>query len=196
DPEAVRRAAQALLAAERPIIHAGQGVLYAEATDELVRLAEFLQIPVMTTLPGKSAFPEHHPLSIGTGSRATTGGVYHFLRRADVVLGLGCSFAISGFAVPIPAGKTLLHATNDPDDINKDHPCRYPLVGDAKLVLTQLLDELRQQAGASGRPVNQALAEEIAAVKQALLAQWLAKLTAGAHPTTPNQAGWGRVATV
>ena len=66
DPEAVRRAAQALLAAERPIIHAGQGVLYAEATAELVRLAEFLQVPVMTTLSGKSAFPEHHPLSVGT----------------------------------------------------------------------------------------------------------------------------------
>ena len=87
DPEGIRRAASALLAAERPIIHAGQGVLYAEATDELVQLAEFLQAPVMTTLSGKSAFPEHHPLSVGTGSRATTGGVYHFLRRADLVLG-------------------------------------------------------------------------------------------------------------
>ena len=104
DPEGIRRAAQALLAAERPIIHAGQGVLYAEATDELVQLAEFLQAPVMTTLSGKSAFPEHHPLSVGTGSRATTGGVYHFLRRADLVCGIGCSFTKSGFAVPIPSG--------------------------------------------------------------------------------------------
>jgi acetolactate synthase I/II/III large subunit len=196
DPEAVRRAAQALLAAERPIIHAGQGVLYAEATDELVRLAEFLQIPVMTTLPGKSAFPEHHPLSVGTGSRATTGGVYHFLRRADVVLGIGCSFAISGFAVPIPARKPLIHATNDPDDINKDHPCQYPLVGDAKLVLVQLLDELRRQAGASGRPVNQALVEEIASVKQAWLAKWLPKLTADEDPINPYRVVWDLMHTV
>src|SRR5262245_11332640 len=196
DPEAVRRAAQALLAAERPIIHAGQGVLYAEAPAELVRLAEFLQIPVMTTLPGKSAFPEQHPLSVGTGSRATTGGVYHYLRRADVVLGIGCSFAISGFAVPIPAGKTLIHATNDPDDINKDHPCRYPLVGDAKLVLAQLLDELRQQAGASGRPVNQALAEEIASVKQAWLSKWLPKLTSDEEPINPYRAVWDLMHTV
>jgi thiamine pyrophosphate-dependent acetolactate synthase large subunit-like protein len=196
DPEAVRRAAQALLAAERPIIHAGQGVLYAEATDELVRLAEFLQVPVMTTLPGKSAFPEQHPLSVGTGSRATTGGVHHFLRRADLVLGVGCSFAKSGFAVPIPGGKTLIHATNDADDINKDHPTACPLVGDARLVLAQLLEELRQQAGASGRPVNQTLRREIREVKDAWLSKWLPKLTSDEEPINPYRVVWDLMHTV
>jgi acetolactate synthase-1/2/3 large subunit len=196
DPEAVRRAAQALLAAERPIIHAGQGVLYAEASAELVRLAEFLQVPAMTTLSGKSAFPEHHPLAVGTGSRATTGGVYHFLRRADLVLGIGCSFAKSGFAVPIPGGKTLIHATNDPDDINKDHPCQYPLVGDAKLVLGQLLEELRQQAGAAGRPVNRALTAEIRSLKDAWLQQWLPKLTSDEEPINPYRVVWDLMHTV
>src|SRR5207253_1601931 len=63
----VAEAAQVLVQARRPIIHAGQGVLYAEATEELVELAELLQVPVMTTLEGKSAFPEDHPLSLGTG---------------------------------------------------------------------------------------------------------------------------------
>ena len=91
------------------------------------------------------------------------------------MLGIGCSFAKSGFAVPIPAGKTLIHATNDADDINKDHPCQYPLVGDAKLVLAQLLDELRQQAGASGRPVNQALTEEIRLSQRGLAATMAAE---------------------
>jgi acetolactate synthase I/II/III large subunit len=196
DPEAVRRAARILLAAEHPIIHAGQGVLYADATGALVQLAEFLQVPVMTTLSGKSAFPEHHPLSVGTGSRATTGGVYHFLRRADVVLGLGCSLAKSGFAVPIPAGKTLIHATNDADDINKDHLCQYPLVGDAKLVLGQLLDELRQQSGASGRPVNRALTEEIRAHKDTWLQQWLPKLTSDEEPINPYRVVWDLMHTV
>jgi thiamine pyrophosphate-dependent acetolactate synthase large subunit-like protein len=196
DPDAVRRAAQALLLAERPIIHAGQGVLYADATQELVQLAEFLQMPVMTTLSGKSAFPEHHPLSVGTGSRATTGGVYHFLRSADLVLGIGCSFAKSGFAAPIPAGKTLIHATNDPDDINKDHLCQYPLVGDAKIVLAQLLEELRHQAGASGRPVNRALTEEIRSVKDAWLQQWLPKLTSDEEPINPYRVVWDLMHTV
>jgi acetolactate synthase-1/2/3 large subunit len=190
DPDLVSRAAQALWAAERPLIHAGQGVLYAEATPELVRLAEFLQAPVMTTLPGKSAFPEQHPLSVGTGSRATTAGVHHFLQRADLVLGIGCSFAKSAFAVPIPAGKTLIHATNDPEDINKDYASAYPLVGDAKLVLTQLLEALQRQTGTQGRPPDQALMEEIRAVKQAWLAQWLPKLTSEEEPINPYRVIW------
>jgi thiamine pyrophosphate-dependent acetolactate synthase large subunit-like protein len=190
DPDLVSRAAQALWAAERPLIHAGQGVLYAEATPELVRLAEFLQAPVMTTLPGKSAFPEQHPLSVGTGSRATTAGVHHFLQRADLVLGIGCSFAKSAFAVPIPGGKTLIHATNDPEDINKDYASAYPLVGDAKLVLTQLLEALQRQTGTQGRPPDQALMEEIRAVKQAWLAQWLPKLTSEEEPINPYRVIW------
>jgi thiamine pyrophosphate-dependent acetolactate synthase large subunit-like protein len=196
DPDAIHQAARALLAAERPIIHAGQGVLYAGATEELVQLAEFLQAPVMTTLSGKSAFPEHHPLSVGTGSRATTAGVHYFLRRADLVCGIGCSFARSAFAVPIPAGKTLVHATNDVDDLNKDYPCRYPLVGDAKLVLTQLLDELRQQAGSARRSTNQALVDEIRTVKASWLQQWLPKLTSDEVPINPYRVIWDLMHTV
>ncbi len=196
DPDAIRRAARALLAAERPIIHAGQGVLYAEATNELVRMAEFLQAPVMTTLSGKSAFPEHHPLSVGTGSRSTTGGVYHFLRRADLVFGIGCSFAKSGFAVPVPSGPVLVHATNDADDINKDAACQHPVVGDARLVLTQLLEELRCQGGAEGRSINQALLEEIRSVKATWMEKWLPKLTSDEVPINPYRVIWDLMHTV
>ena len=89
DPADVSRAAAALLAAERPVIQAGQGVLYAEATDELVELAEFLQAPVMTTLPGKSAFPENHPLALGAGGPATTAMVNKYLHGADTDLRRG-----------------------------------------------------------------------------------------------------------
>jgi thiamine pyrophosphate-dependent acetolactate synthase large subunit-like protein len=196
DPADVRRAAQALLTAEQPIIHAGQGVLYAEATPELLRLAEFLQAPVMTTLSGKSAFPEQHPLSVGTGSRATTAGVHHFLRRADLVFGIGCSFARSAFAVPIPGGKILVHATNDPDDLNKDYPSQFPLIGDAKLVLEQLLEELQRQTGRQGRPTNQALQDNIRQVKEAWLQQWLPKLTADETPINPYRLIWDVLHTV
>jgi acetolactate synthase-1/2/3 large subunit len=190
DPEAVQRAVRALVAAQRPILHAGQGVLYAEAADELVRLAEFLQAPVMTTLSGKSAFPENHPLSVGTGASSTTAGVHHFLSRADLVFGIGCSFARSAFAVPIPPGKRLIHLTNDADDLNKDYPCAYPLLGDAKLVLAQVLEELQRQVGAQGRPRNQALVEEIRAVKEAWLRQWLPKLTSDEVPINPYRVVW------
>src|SRR5262245_49501753 len=67
DPADVREAVRMLLKAKRPVFHVGQGVLWAEACEELRQLAEFVQAPVMTTLPGKSAMPEDHPLSIGTG---------------------------------------------------------------------------------------------------------------------------------
>jgi acetolactate synthase-1/2/3 large subunit len=195
DPEAVRRAAQALLAAQRPIIHAGQGVLYAEATDELVQVAEFLQAPVMTTLPGKSAFPETHPLAVGAGGPSTTLGVHRFLSRADLVFGVGCSFTLSNFAVPIPAGKTIVHTTNDEDAIHKDYKCDYPIPGDAQLVLRQLLEELTRQAG-TPRAVDQALHHEIAATKAKWLAQWMPKLTATDAPINPYRVVWDLMHTV
>ena len=196
DPEAICRAARALLAAERPIIHAGQGVLYAEATEELVRVAEFLQAPVMTTLPGKSAFPENHPLSIGAGASSTTGGVHHYLTRADLVFGIGCSFTKSSFATPIPAGKTLVHATVDDDDINKDYKCQYPVVGDAKLVLGQFLEELKRQTGAETRPADQDLQKEIGRIKQEWLDRWMPKLTSDEVPLNPYRIIWDLMHTV
>ena len=145
DPAAITRGVRALLSARYPVIHAGQGVLYAEATDELLELAEFLQIPVMTTLEGKSAFPENHPLSLGVGGSSQTGPVHRFLTNADVVFGVGVSFTKSGFTVPMPAGKTLIHLTNGEGDVNKDYRTDYPILGEAKLALRQFIDELKAQ---------------------------------------------------
>ncbi len=119
DPEAVQRAARALLAAQQPIIHAGQGVLYAEATDELVQVAEFLQVPVMTTLSGKSAFPETHPLAVGASGPSTTLGVHRFLSRADLVFGVGCSFTQSFFACLFHRARRSC-TTNDEDAISHE----------------------------------------------------------------------------
>lgn len=135
DPLAVRGAVQTLREARRPLLHAGQGVLWAEAWDELREFAELLQAPVMTTLPGKSAFPENHPLSVGTGGYSGTAMAGHFLQQADVVFGIGCSFTSTLFGAPIPLGKVILHTTNTEADINKDVAARVPLLGDAKLVL-------------------------------------------------------------
>jgi acetolactate synthase-1/2/3 large subunit len=118
DPGAVRDAARLLLRAKRPMIHAGQGILWSEASDELRELAELIHAPVMTTLPGKSAFPENHPLSLGTGGYSGTAMAAHFLERADVIFGAGCSFTTTIFAAPIPAGKTIIHLTNNDGDLN------------------------------------------------------------------------------
>ncbi len=196
DPDAISRAARALLAADRPIIHAGQGVLYAEATDELLQVAEFLQAPVITTMAGKSGFPEHHPLSLGTGASSIPEGVHHYLTRADTVFGIGCSFSKTNFGVPVPPGKTVIHSTNDDTDINKDYKCQYPLVGDSRLVLGQLLEELKRQTGSDGRPRNQSLHDEIASIKQRWLDRWMPKLTSSEVPINPYRVVWDLMHTV
>jgi acetolactate synthase I/II/III large subunit len=131
----VESAARALREAHRLVIHAGQGVLYAGASDDLVELAELLQAPVVTTLEAKSAFPEDHPIALGSGGPVVTGPTLQYVREADVVLGIGCSFTRHGMAMSIPAGKTLIHATNDERDLNKSYAADYPLLGDARLVL-------------------------------------------------------------
>ncbi|RKU07179.1 hypothetical protein C6502_18065 [Candidatus Poribacteria bacterium] len=189
DSQDVLSAARALLDAKAPIIHAGQGVLYADATEELVQLAELLQIPVMTTLAGKSAFPEKHPLALGSGSSVMNGCVYHFLGQADVVFGIGTSFTKHGMTTTIPSGKTFIHATNDPIDIDKDYYTEYPVIGDAKLVLQQFIEACRDL-----RPsINQddsGVAEEIASVRKAWLKEWAPKLTSDEVPITPYRVIW------
>ena len=99
--------ADVLLQAKNPIIHAGQGCLYAEAWDELQKVAELLQAPVMTTMPGKSGFPEDHPLALGAASGATTGAAWHFLEKADLVFSIGSSLTRSSYAVDIPQGQDV-----------------------------------------------------------------------------------------
>ncbi len=189
NPRDVEAAAQALCNARHPIIHAGQGVLYANATDELVELAELLQVPVMTTLLGKSAFPEVHPLALGSGTGVMSGTVHHFVSRADVMFGIGSSFTKHGMCMNIPPGKTMIQATNDPRDINKDYAIDYPIVGDAKLVLRQMIEACKDIVGNS-RSGDQAAANEIRSTRDAWLAQWNAKLTSNQTPINPYRVIW------
>ena len=186
----VERAARALLDARAPVIHAGQGVLYAGATPELVELAELVQVPVMTTMAGKSAFPEKHPLALGSGSGVMSGPVFRFLSDADVVFGVGTSFTRHGMTTPIPPGKTLIHATNDPVDLGKDYHADHPLLGDARLVLRQVIDCCRDILGDAPRPPAGAVAEEIASARAEWLAEWTPKLTSDETPITPYRAIW------
>jgi len=184
----VERAARLLRGAARPVIHAGQGVLYAEATAELRELAELLEAPVMTTLEAKSAFPENHPLALGTGGAVVTGPVLHFLREADVVLGVGCSFTRHPMATGIPGGKTLVHATNDERDLNKSYPTDHPLLGDARIVLRQLADAVKAEGG---RPAGrEGVRADIERVRSAWLGEWMPKLTSDEVPLNPYRVLW------
>ena len=195
DPRDIEAAARALCQAKYPVIHAGQGVLYAKATDELIELAELLQAPVMTTLLGKSAFPETHDLALGSGSGVMSGALFHFMRRSDLVFGIGCSFTKHGMSMNIPPGKTMIQATNDPRDINKDYNIDHPIVGDAKLVLRQMIEACREVVGA-GRSGDESVSREIKTERDAWLAEWRPKLTDNQAPINPYRVMWDFMQTI
>ncbi len=189
DSRDVDQAAVALLAAQAPVIVAGQGVLYAGATQDLVALAEMLQAPVMTTLEGKSAFPEDHPLSLGTGAASVAGPVVHFMAKADLVMGIGTSFTRHGMNMTIPAaGKVMIQATNDPRDIHKDYFIDHPIIGDAKLVAQSLLEAVKDRLG--GKVRDGSVAGEIEQARAQWLDQWMPKLTSDEVPITPYRVIW------
>ena len=185
DSASIEGAAEALLDAECPVIYAGQGVHYAQAWDSLKELAELLGAPVTTSLGGKSAFPEDHPLALGSGGRAIPKPVHHFLQKTDLILGIGCSFTRTGFGVKIPDGKRVIHATLDPADINKDVPVETALVGDAGLILDGLVEAVRDRSNGASEEHTAAITGEISAVKAEWLDQWKAKLTSDEVPMTP-----------
>ena len=189
DPRDVEAAAKALCQARYPVIHAGQGVMYAEATDELVELAELLKIPVVTTLLGKSGFPEVHPLALGSCSGVMSGTVHHFVGRSDLIFGIGCSFTKHGMSMTIPRGKTLIQATNDARDINKDYNIDYPIVGDAKLVLRQMIEACREIVGES-RQKEETTEREVKSERDAFIGQWWPKLTEASTPINPYRVIW------
>ncbi len=185
DNASIEAAAEALLDAECPVIYAGQGVHYAQAWDSLKELAELLGAPVTTSLGGKSAFPEDHPLALGSGGRAIPKPVHHFLQKTDLILGIGCSFTRTGFGVRIPEGKRVIHATLDPADINKDVPVETALVGDAGLILEGLVESVRDRSNGASEERTAAVTGEISAVKAEWLEQWKSKLTSNEVPMTP-----------
>src|SRR5215470_10996138 len=120
DARDIEDAAKMLIEAKSPIIIAGQGALYAEASAELLALAELLDIPVMTTTDGKSAFPEDHALALGSGGVVYTGHGRHSLFESDVIFAIGTSLTRHNISTPIiPEGKTIIHATNDTRDLHK-----------------------------------------------------------------------------
>lgn len=184
DPVAVAAVADALVTAERPVIYAGQGVHYAHAWEELQELAEVLEAPVATSLNGKSAFPESHALSLGAGSKSEPGQLAHFLREADVIFGIGCSFTQTAYGITVPEGKTIIHSTLDPRDVNKDVRADHVLLGDAGLCLAAVTETVASQVD-DDRGRFDDVAAEIAEVKESWLAEWMPRLTSTDAPISP-----------
>jgi thiamine pyrophosphate-dependent acetolactate synthase large subunit-like protein len=185
DLRAVDEVARVLVEAQRPVIYAGQGVHYAKAWGPLRVLAELLEAPVTTSLQGKSAFPENHPLALGSGGRAVPKPVYDFLVNSDVIFGIGCSFSTTSYGIAMPRGKTIIQATLDAADLNKDIPVEHVLVGDAALTLEALVAAVKDRLGSRPRGRADAVAREITTIRDEWLRQWMPRLDSDETPLSP-----------
>ena len=182
DPDAVKAAVKMLLAAKSPLLWAGQGVLYAEASDRLATLAELIPAPVVTTNPGKSAIPESHPLALGASTRSRPKMFTEFMAKADLILAIGSSLTRTPFGPGVPPGKAIIHSTNDAGDISKEYRTAHALIGDAALVLDALIAETGRQKRGGGGNALATLKEEVAAAKTAWLTEWSKQLDSDETP--------------
>jgi acetolactate synthase-1/2/3 large subunit len=191
DPQDVKIAIEALMKAKNPIIYAGQGIFYADACEELKEFAEIMQIPVVTTLKGKSCFPEDHPLSLGVkGSH-----VERWLKGSDLVFSIGSSLSpgrkYGGFAHHLPAtrrsdnlgqkGKMIVQCTLDEMDVNRYYMVDHAVIGDAKLVLMQLIEKARNQV----IPRRKGVIAEILAAKRLHIEEYAQAMASDETPINP-----------
>ena len=165
NPKAVRRAVEAMFAAERPVLYIGGGAIHAGAHAEAIRLAERLNLPTTCTLMGLGAFPASHPLSLGM--LGMHGGYWTNMavNNCDLLISIGARFddRVTGKLSEFAKGAKFIHVDIDPSCISKNVPCDYPVIGDARAVLQQMLDEVEQQFAAGSSPApRQAWHDQIA----------------------------------
>lgn len=157
DPEGVVKVVDMLLSAERPVMIVGQGVRYGGAGDELLRLAERLQIPVAASASGLGAIDCNHPLALGLVARAGHYQANHATRQADVLLALGVRFDdrtssswIPGYSFTIPPTR-LIHVDIDPEEIGRNYPVALGLMADVRTFLRQIHAELDRRSDLTQR---------------------------------------------
>jgi acetolactate synthase-1/2/3 large subunit len=143
----IREAIKLLMAAQKPLIMAGNGVIMAEACGELRALAERTGIPVVTTLHGLGSFPEDHPLSIGMPGMHGWVHVNRAIQQCDVLFNIGGRFddRVTGKASTFAPHAKVIHVDIDPSEIGKNVKVAVPIVGDARLVLQALLEDLPER---------------------------------------------------
>ncbi len=142
----IKQAAGLIAKARRPLLYAGGGVLSADAAKELKELAELMQLPVVTTLMGKGAFPEDHHLFIGMPGMHGAKYTNYTITETDLLVAVGVRFddRVTGKLSAFASKAKVIHIDVDPAEIGKNKPVDVPIVGDAKPVLSALVDELRK----------------------------------------------------
>ena len=174
DPAAAKAIAEKLVNAKNPVIHAGGGIILAKASDELAALAEFLDIPVSRTLMGHGCLSDRHPLLVGQTGFWGLEFTHSITLNADVILGLGTRFAeadssswYQGVTFD-PDKTTFLQIDIDPMEIGRNYPVEIGAVGDLKIGLQQILDEVKKicPEGKSNPELRTKIAETKAAFKK------------------------------
>ena len=140
NPDDVSRSIDLLLSASAPMLYVGEGILYANATDSLLKFAEKCNLPVATTLKAKGAFPENHPLSIGVRGEHTA----EYISKSDLILAIGSSLSPGRFshAIPDASKKKIIFCGLNELNINKIYPVAEAVIGDARFTIEALLKEL------------------------------------------------------
>lgn len=164
DPEAIERAADLLLDADRPVMIAGGGAIISQAWEEITQLAEMLTMPVGTSINGKGSIAESHPLSIGVvGDNGARDYANRMVESADLIMYTGCktdSVTTVKWTLPSPeSGVTIIHADVDALEIGNNYPTAVGIVGNAKLALADLVDSLASRS--RGTEPNKARLDEV-----------------------------------
>ena len=176
----IKDAVKLILNSKNPIIWAGAGVLNSGGTNELKELAELIDIPVFTTMEGKSSIDERHYLSLGAGSGATTWPAHKWIQESDLVFGIGTSLTKNNYTQQMPEGKLVIHNTLSPYDMNKDTPSEIGLLGDSRLTMLALIDEIKGEIGEKGKKTN--VSQKIAEEKNKWMSEWIPLLTSNEKP--------------
>lgn len=138
DPLDVQKALDMINESKKPLIYAGEGVIYADASKELLTFAESTNIPVATTLKAKGVFPENHPLSVGVRGDHTA----KFIEECDLILAIGTSLSPGRFSHSIPNAtkKKIIQCNLNELHVNRIFPTAHCVLGDAKFTLRALID--------------------------------------------------------
>jgi acetolactate synthase-1/2/3 large subunit len=154
NPRQIREAVQLILASERPVVYAGGGIIRAGASDELRRLAEVGELPVVTTLMARGSFPDAHPLALGMPGMHGAYPAVTAMQKADLLITLGARFddRVTGRLAAFAPHAKVIHVDIDPAEIGKNRIADVPIVGDARGIVDEMARRLEEEQAARGRP--------------------------------------------
>ncbi|MGW4534291.1 acetolactate synthase large subunit [Nocardia sp. NPDC004340] len=149
----VREAARMIMESKAPVLYVGGGVIKADASAELLELAELTGIPVVTTLMARGAFPDTHTLNMGMPGMHGTVGAVAALQRSDLLITLGARFddRVTGQLDSFAVNAKVIHADIDPAEIGKNRHADVPIVGDCREVITELIETLKADPATGGK---------------------------------------------